>query len=62
MQTRFERLLIDEIRTMKTTVVLSMIGTGYSKFEDYQYNLGYIHALERVIEACDRVREDLEKE
>lgn len=58
----FARILSEKIRLTRDMVTQSMTQTGYTSFEEYRYNLGYLKALERVLEMMDETRDDIAKD
>jgi hypothetical protein len=61
METVFERRLKEKIGLMRDMVIQSMADTGYSSFDEYRYNLGYLQALRRVVEEIEEVQDELRK-
>ena len=62
MQSRFEKLLREEISLMKDMITHVMTGPGFGDYAQYQYNLGLIHAYNRVLDAMEKVKDDMGKE
>lgn len=62
MESRYERLLREKIDLMRDMVVQGMTVGGYSDFDEYRYNLGYLAALRRVLDALEETRDDMGKE
>lgn len=63
MESRYERLLKEKLDIMNDMVVQGMtVGSGYSDFPEYKYNLGYLAAIRAVVEAMEQTRDDMGKE
>jgi len=63
LESRFEKLLKEEIKLMTDMMVQgTTVGHGASDFGEYKYNLGYINALSRVLDAIEKVKDDMGKE
>ena len=62
MESQFERLLKEKIDLMIDMRVQAMIDPGYSTFEEYRYNLGYIQALRQALSAIEETQSDMRKE
>ena len=62
MESRYEALLKEKLDLMRDMVLQGMTeGTGYSDFPEYKYNLGYLAAIRRVVEAMEETRDDMGK-
>lgn len=62
MESRYERLLREKLDLMRDMVIQGMTEGGYSDYPEYKYNLGYLAAIRRVVEAMEETRDNMGKE
>ena len=58
---RFEKLLRQKVLEIRGALTQTMTISGYNSLEEYKYGLGYIRALDVVLDNMDVISEDMRK-